>query len=80
MVWHNPLPEKEGIFYQEKLKNEYSVSSDHFVMKTPVKLPYGFGREWPNSSFHVDTIFNDDTNGIIWVDNQISLRAGETVT
>ena len=67
-------------FSRNKYKTEYLVSSDHFVVKTPVRLPSGFGREGPNSSFHGDTIFNDDNNSIIWVDNQISLGVGETVT
>ena len=80
LVWHNPLPEEEFIFYRDKYKTGVFVSSDQFVMKTSVQLPSGFVREGPNSCFHGGTIFNDDTTGIIWVDNHISLGSGETVT
>ena len=80
MVYHNLLPEEERIFSQDKYKNVDLVSSNHFVLKTPVQLTSGSGREGINSCFHGGTIFNDDTTGIIWVDKQISLVSGETFT
>ena len=29
--------------------------------------------------FHGGTIYNDDASGLIWVENQVSLRENETV-
>ena len=48
-------------------------------MTVPGCLPSGYGRENDNARFHGGTIFRDAGTGIIWIKNQISLGAGETV-
>ena len=55
------------------------MSTDQVVVKTPGILPSGFGRERHNNRFHVGTIYNDDASGLIWVENQVSLGANETI-
>ena len=48
-----------------------------FFVKISVQLPSDFCRKGPNSCFHGGTIFNYETTCIIWVENHISLGAGE---
>ena len=55
------------------------MSADQFVVNTPGRLPSGYGREAPSSRFQGGTIYNDAATGIIWVENQASLGANETV-
>lgn len=52
---------------------------DQFIVKTPGRLPTGFGREGIDNRFHGGTIFNDAATGTIFVENQVSLGAGETL-
>ena len=37
------------------------------------------GQEGVNNHFHSRTILNDAATGAIWVENQVSLGAGETI-
>jgi len=46
----------------------------------PGHLPTGYGQEGINNRYHGGTIFNDAATGGIWVENQVSLGAGETIT
>ena len=55
------------------------VSTDQFVCRTPGWLPSGYGREGCNGRFHSGTIYNDATSGLIWVENQVSLGASDTI-
>ncbi len=55
------------------------VSTDQFVCRTPGRLPSGYGRERRNGRFHGGTICNDAISGLIWVENQVSLGASETI-
>jgi hypothetical protein len=55
------------------------VSTDQFVCRTPGRLPSGYGREGTNSQFNGGTIYNDAASGLIWVENQVSLSASETI-
>ncbi len=55
------------------------VSTDQFVCRTLGRLPSGYGREGCNSRFHGGTIYNDAASGLIWVENQVSLGASETI-
>ncbi len=55
------------------------VSTDQFVCRTPGRLPNGYGCEGRNGRFHGETIYNDATSGLIWVENQVSLGASETI-
>ena len=55
------------------------ISTDQFVVKTPGRLPSGFGRERDNNRINGSTIYNDAISVLICVDNQVSLRANETI-
>jgi hypothetical protein len=48
-------------------------------VNTPGRLLKGYGREGAEHRFHGGTIFNDAASGVIWVEPQVSLGAGETV-
>ena len=65
------------------MKDQYKVgdfvSTDQFICKTPGRLPAGYGRESQYRHFSGDTIFNDGASGLIWVKNQVSFDANETV-
>ena len=55
------------------------VSTDQFICNTTGRLPSGYGREASDRRFQGGTIYNDAASGLIWVENQISLGANETV-
>ncbi len=55
------------------------VSTDQFICRTPGRLPEGYGRESKDRRFQGGTIYNDAASGLIWVENQVSLGANETV-
>lgn len=38
-----------------------------------------YGRESANAHFHSGAVFRDATLGVIWIENQVSLGAGETI-
>jgi len=69
----------EGSISRGKLEVGDFVSTDQFVCKTPGRLPTGYGREGPNGSYQGGTIYNDAAPGLVWVENQISLGASETI-
>jgi len=55
------------------------VSTDQFICKRPVRLPTGYERESQDRHFQGSTIYNDAASGLIWVENQVSLGANETI-
>ncbi len=55
------------------------VSADQYVVNTPGSLLSGYGREAPHNQFHGDTLFHDVATGLILIENQVSLGAGETL-
>ena len=55
------------------------MSTDQFVCGTPGGLPSGYGHEGHNGRFHGGMIYNDAASGLIWVENQVSLGASETI-
>ena len=71
--------EKEVIIAREKYEVGDLVSTDELVVRTPGRLPTGYGRERHNNRFHGDTIYNYAASGLIWIENQVSLGANETV-
>ena len=56
------------------------VSMDQYVVKEPGRLPTGFGREAEHNMFHGGTIFCDACSKYIFIKNQVSLGAGETIS
>ena len=69
----------EGAISRDKLEVGDFFSTDQFVCCTPGRLPNGYGREGSSSRFNGGTIYNDASSGLIWVENQVSLGANETV-
>ena len=49
------------------------------MVKNPGRLPSGLDRERDNNRFHGGNIYNDAASGLIWVDNQVSLRPNENI-
>jgi hypothetical protein len=72
-------PKKEGALSRDQYEVGDFVSTDQFICRTPGRLPEGYGRESTNRRFHGGTIYNDAASGLIWVENQVSLGANETV-
>ena len=70
---------KNGIIARKKYEVGDVFYTDQFVVRTPGRLPTGYGRNRHHNCFIGGTIYNDATSGLIWVDNQISLGANETV-
>ena len=73
------VTDKEGIPACDKYELGDFVSTYQLIVRTPVILPYGYGRERRHNRFHGGTIYNDAVSGLIWVENQVSLGANETV-
>jgi len=73
------VPEKEGILASDKYEAGDFISTDQFIVKTPGQLPSGYGRERRDLRYHGGTIYNDAATGTIWIENQVSLGANETV-
>ena len=74
-----PLEDKEGALTRDQYETGDFVSTDQFICKTPGRLPTGYGRESQDRRFQGGTIYNDAASGLIWVENQVSLGANETV-
>ncbi len=72
-------PEKEGSLSRDRYEAGDFVSGDQFVENIPGCLFSGYGCEDDHNKFHGGTIFQDNATGIIWVECQVSLGAGETV-
>ena len=70
---------KAGALSVNKYVSGDCVSTDQYVVRTPGRLEKGYGREAPHLSYHGGTIYTDAASGVIFVQNQISLGAGETV-
>ena len=79
VVKKKAVPEKMGILSQDKYEVGNFMPTDQFVCNTPVRIPSGFGQERHLNRFHGGTIYNDAASGLIWVENQVSLGAKETV-
>ena len=79
VVKQEAIKEKEAILAWDKYEAGDFVSMDQFVVKTPGRQLEGYGRESDSNRYHGGTIFNDAATGVIWVENQISLGAGETI-
>ena len=79
VVKQEAIKEKEAILAWEKYQAGDFVSTDQFVVKTPGQQLEGYGREGINNRYHGGTIFNNAATGIIWVEKQITLGAGDTL-
>jgi len=73
------IPEATSAITHDKYNIGDFVLLDQYVVKTPGRLPTGYGRESITNMFHGGTIFRDAASKYIHVQNQVSLGAGETV-
>ena len=73
------IKEAEGALSRDQYEVGDFVSMDQYVVRTPGRLPTGFGNESDTNRFHGGTIFRDAASKYIHVRNQVSLGAGETV-
>ncbi len=73
------IPENEGAFSCNRYEVGNFLSTDQFICKTPGCLPESSGRESKERHLQGGMIYNDAASGLIWVDNQVSLVANETV-
>jgi hypothetical protein len=73
------IPENEGALSRNRYEVGDFVSTDQFICKTPGQLPEGYGRESKEQGLKGGAIYNDAASGLIWVENQVSLGANETV-
>jgi hypothetical protein len=73
------LDDREGAITRDQYNVGDFVATDQFICKTPGRLPTGYGRESQYRHFQGGTIYNDAASGLIWVENQVSLGANETV-
>ncbi len=74
-----PVQEKKDILSWVCYNVRDYVSADQFIVTVPGWLPSGFGRVGANACYHGRTIFQDAGSGVIWVENQVSMGAGETI-
>jgi hypothetical protein len=79
VVKSKAIPEEVGALSKERYEVGDFVSLDQYVVKTPGRLPTGFGKESNTNMFHGGTIFRDAASKYIHVQNQVSLGVGETV-
>ena len=73
------VTDKEVILAREKYEVGYFASPDQLVVRTHGRLPTGYGHKCHQNSFHGGIFYNDAASGLIWVENQVSLTANETV-
>ena len=73
------IPEKEGILARDKNEVGDFVSADKIILHMPGRLPSRYGHECRQNLFCRGTIYNDAMSVLIWVENQVSLGANETV-
>lgn len=73
------IPETEMAIRRNDLKPGDCVSIDQFVSKVPGRLSHTFGKEDPRLKFNGGTMFADHASGYIFLNQQVSLRVGETL-
>ena len=73
------IPSSQGRISSDQYETGYFVSMDQYVVKTPGRLPTGFGNGSHVDIFHGGTIFRDAASKAIYVQNQVSLGAGVTI-
>jgi hypothetical protein len=73
------LEDCEGALTRDQYEVGDVVSTDQFICMMPGHLPIRYGWESQHRRYQGSTIYNDAASGLIWVENQISLGANETV-
>ena len=79
VVRQEAVKEKEAILAWNRYEAGDFVSMDQFVVRTPGRRLHSSGKESDSDKYHGGTIFNDAATGLIWIEHQVSLGAGETL-
>ena len=72
-------PEMEMILRRDDLRPGDRISIDQYVCKVKGRLPHTFGKDKEENQYSGGTIFVDHASSFVYVQNQVSLRAGETI-
>ena len=73
------VPAKDGILKHGDLRPGQMVSTDQFVSQLGGRLPHTKGKEKEIEQYHGGTIFVDHASGFVYLQNQVSLNAAETI-
>ena len=74
------IPEKEMAIRRERLTPGDKVSMDQCVCKQQGRLEHTYGKEDESIKYNGGTIFVDHASQFVWIQHQVSLRVGETLT
>ena len=72
-------PPTEGNLKKDRLVPGSMISTDQFVSSVKGRLHHTRGRERPEDAYSGGTVYVDDSSGFLFVRNQVSLRASETL-
>jgi hypothetical protein len=72
-------PKKDGVLKDGVLRPGQVVSTDQFVSKVRGRLPKTYGKEKDKEKYQGGTVFIDMATGFMYVQNQVSLGAAETL-
>ena len=71
--------EKDGGLKKNILRVGAMISSDQYICSTPGRLPQTYGKESESSKYIGGTIFIDEASGKVFLENQVSTNATETI-
>ena len=71
--------EKDGNPKKNQLRVGGMVSSDQYVSSIPGRLPNTYGKEKDHEKYVGGTIFVEEASGYMFIQNQVSLGAAETI-
>jgi hypothetical protein len=74
-----PNPKKIHSLVRDDLKPGDRVSLDQYVLSVPGRLAHTYGKEKKRDKLTGGTIFVDHATGHVFIYNQVSARAGETI-
>ena len=69
----------EGAIRSATQVKDDTFSMDQIVCKLPGRLPHTFGKERPSDRYHGATIYVSHSSSWLFLVNQVSLNAGETL-
>jgi hypothetical protein len=78
-VKHSIRREKDGNLKKNQLRVGGMVSTDQYVSSVPGRLPHTYGKEKVHEQYVGGTIFVDEASGYMYIQNQVSLGASETI-
>ena len=76
---HQLKPSKVGSLKRQSLTPGAVVSTDQFVSSVRGRLPHTYGKENEREQYSGGTIFVDESSDFMFVSNQVSLNASETL-